>query len=61
MYTNNTFNLSADSFTHYEDFSVKDAGVKRFYTLKPKVGSYLIKITNKDKNKRMEFQLYRST
>jgi len=61
MYTNNTFNLSADSFNHYEDYEVKNEGIKRFYTLKPKVGSYLIKITNKEKNKTMEFKLYRST
>ena len=54
-------NLTDDAFEHFEDFKRYDERDIRFYELKPKIGIFLIIITNKDKSKTMEFSLARST
>ena len=53
--------MTDDAFKHYNDFKRYDESDIRFYELKPKIGVYLIIITNKDKKKTMEFSLARST
>ena len=54
-------NLTDSAFSHYNDFTRYDERNIRFYELKPKIGVYLLIITNKDKVKTMEFSLARST
>ena len=48
-------NLTEDKFHHYEDYKKYDEGDIRFYELKPKIGVYMIEITNKEYYTTMEF------